>query len=402
MSNLSPCVARDHAAVNAPLHIGNAIAFAGGDPPRCRATVPRQDVSETSMTKPHRPTPRRLGVLLLVAALGLAACGSESESESESASSGGDEPAGQIAVAYDLGGRGDGGFNDLAYAGANAAAETTGAEVVESTARAEDTDADRTARLTLMAESGANPVVAVGYLYAPSVAEVAPQFPDTWFAIVDDDTVQADNVVSLTFAANEGSFLVGAAAALETEAGSVGFIGGVNTPLINEFEAGFTAGAEAADPDVEVQAAYLTQPPDFNGFNDPQRGNESANGMYDSGADIIFAAAGGSGIGVFEAADAAGTKAIGVDNDQYESTEPPLNEVVMTSMLKRVDVGVQSFVESVADGTVEAGTTRFDLASGGVGYSTSGDFLSPETIEALEAFADQITAGDIDVPTTVD
>lgn len=353
------------------------------------------------MRSPLRTHPLRLGALLLVGALSLVACGGSDDETTTSGGDGGGD-GGKVAVAYDLGGRGDGGFNDLAYAGAEAAAETTGAEVVESTARAEDTDADRTARLTLMAESGANPVVAVGYLYAPSVAEVAGEFPDTWFAIVDDDTVDAPNVVSLMFAAEEGSFLVGAAAALETESGSVGFIGGVNTPLINEFEAGFTAGAEAANAEIEVQAAYLTQPPDFNGFNDPQRGNESAQGMYDAGVDIIFAAAGGSGIGVFEAADGAGMRAIGVDNDQYESTEPPLNEVVMTSMLKRVDVGVQTFIESVADGTVEAGTALFDLASGGVGYSTSGDFLSPETIQALDGFAEQIIAGEIEVPTTVE
>ncbi len=354
------------------------------------------------MIRPRRNSSLRLGTAILVGALGLAACGSDAASDAADSSAGAEATGGKVAVAYDLGGRGDGGFNDLAYAGAVAAAETTGAEVVESTARAEDTDADRTARLTLMAESGANPVVAVGYLYAPSVAEVSEAFPDTWFGIVDDNTVEADNVVSMLFAAEEGSFLVGAAAALETESGSVGFIGGVNTPLINEFEAGFTAGANAADPAVEVQATYLTQPPDFNGFNDPQRGSESAQGMYDSGVDIIFAAAGGSGIGVFEAAEGAGLLAIGVDNDQYESTEAPLNEVILTSMLKRVDVGVQTFIESVADGSVEPGTTVFDLASEGVGYSTSGDFLSAETIEALDAFAAQIIAGEIDVPTTLE
>lgn len=339
----------------------------------------------------------RLGALLTAATLVLTACSSGDDSSADDASGDG----GKIGVAYDLGGRGDGGFNDLAFAGAEAAADKQGAEVVESTARAEDTDADRTARLTLMAEDGANPIVAVGYLYAPSVEEVAAKFPDTWFAIVDDDTVKADNVVSLTFAAAEGSFLVGVAAALETKTDKVGFIGGVNTPLINEFEAGFTAGAKAAKSSVEVSAAYLTQPPDFNGFNDPQRGNESAKGMYDSGVDIVFAAAGGSGLGVFEAAQTAGTRAIGVDNDQYESTEAPLNEVILTSMLKRVDVGVQTFIESVDDGSVEAGTRLFDLESGGVGYSTSGDFLSEDTRATIDDFAAKITSGEITVPTTV-
>lgn len=333
------------------------------------------------------------------AALVLAGCsssGEETTAESET------EPTVSIGVAYDLGGRGDGGFNDLAYAGATEAAEANNGEVVESTARAEDTDADRVERLRLMAQGGSNPVIAVGYLYATALAEVAPEFPDTWFAIVDDDTVVEDNVASLTFAASEGSFLVGVIAALESETGQVGFIGGVNTPLLNEFEAGYTAGVAAADDSVTVSSSYLTQPPDFNGFNDPQLGAESANGMYDAGVDIIFAAAGGSGLGVFESAQSAGTRAIGVDNDQYESTEAPLNEVILTSMLKRVDVGVSTFTQSVIDGTAVAGNTVFDLSTDGVGYSTSGDFLSPETIEAVEGFAEQITSGEITVPTSVE
>ena len=242
----------------------------------------------------------------------------------------------------------------------------------------------------------------VGYLYATALGEVAPKYPDTWFAIVDDATVEQPNVVGLTFAANEGSFLVGAVAALETTTGKVGFIGGVNTPLINEFEAGFLAGAEAAAPDVEVSSSYLTQPPDFAGFNDPTRGKESANGLYDSGVDIIFAAAGGSNAGVFDSANAAGQKAIGVDSDQYTTTEAPLNSVIISSMLKKVDVGVQTFIESVADGSVEAGERRFDLSTDGVGYSTTGDFLAEDTITKVDELAAQIVSGEITVPTTVE
>lgn len=305
-----------------------------------------------------------------------------------------------IAVAYDLGGRGDGGFNDLAYSGAERAAEELDGEVVEATARTEDTDADREDRLRLMAERGADVVVAVGFLYATAVVTVAEQFPDTWFAIVDDDTVEADNVVSLIFAANEGSFLVGVAAGSESQTGRVGFIGGVNTPLIEEFQAGYEAGVLAVSSDTDIEVTYLTQPPDFNGFNDPQRGAESASGMYDSGVDIIFAAAGGSGHGVFESARRVGAWAIGVDNDQYESTEPPLNEVIITSMLKHVDVGVHGFATSVADGSVTAGTALYDLAGSGVGYSTAGDQLSAETISTIEEFAAQIESGAISVPTS--
>lgn len=344
----------------------------------------------------------RAAAVVAAATLALGACGSDDDSSGSSTGSGSEADGGSVAVAYDLGGRGDGGFNDLAYAGAKAAADAQGAEVTESTAKETDTDEDRAARLELLAQSGANPVVTVGYLYATALGEVAPKYPDTWFAIVDDATVEQPNVVGLTFAANEGSFLVGAVAALESETGQVGFIGGVDTPLINEFEAGFAAGAEAAAPDVEVSASYLTQPPDFAGFNDPGRGKESAKGLYDAGADIVFAAAGGSNAGVFDAASGAGTKVIGVDSDQYTTTEPPLNEVIISSMLKRVDVGVQTFIESVADGSVEAGERRFDLSSDGVGYATTGDLLSPETTAAVDALAEQITSGEITVPTTVE
>lgn len=338
------------------------------------------------------------------AALVLAGCasGGSADETTSTDSAGGSGGGMKIGVAYDLGGRGDGGFNDLAYAGADEAAKANDGEVLESTARPEDTDADRSAKLKLMAEGGANPIIAVGYLYAPSVEEVAAEYPDTWFGIVDDDTVVADNVASLTFAANEGSFLVGVAAALETSTKKVGFIGGVNTPLIVEFQAGFEAGVAAVDDSIEVSSSYLTQPPDFNGFNDPQRGAEAATGMYDSGVDIIFAAAGGSGLGVFQSAQTAGMKAIGVDNDQYNSTEAPLNEVIMTSMLKRVDVGVASFIQSVADGDPVAGNTVYDLSTDGVGYSTSGDFLSADTISAIDGFSEQIISGEITVPTTVE
>ncbi|MCD4533528.1 BMP family ABC transporter substrate-binding protein [Nocardioides sp. cx-169] len=345
----------------------------------------------------------RTAALVAVASLALGACGGgDEESASDETGGAGPGAGGTVAVAYDLGGRGDGGFNDLAYAGAKAAADAQGAEVTESTAKETDTDEDRAARLELLAQSGADPVVTVGYLYATALNEVAPKYPDTWFAIVDDATVDQPNVAALTFAANEGSFLVGAVAALESESGKVGFIGGVDTPLINEFEAGFLAGAEAANPEVDVSTSYLTQPPDFAGFNDPTRGKESANGQYDSGVDIIFAAAGGSNAGVFDAANGAGAKVIGVDSDQYDTTEPPLNEVIVSSMLKRVDVGVQTFIESVADGSVEAGERRFDLSTDGVGYSTSGDLLSEETIAAVDEFAAQIRSGDITVPTTVE
>ena len=123
-------------------------------------------------------------------------------------------------------------------------------------------------------------------------------------------------------------------------------------PLIKKFEAGYTAGAKAVNPDIKVQVKYLTQPPDFSGFNDPAKGKTAAAGMFDAGADVVYQAAGGSGGGVFEAAKAAGGKAIGVDSDQYNTADPTVKDVIMTSMLKKVDVAVFDFIKSVVDDNV--------------------------------------------------
>jgi basic membrane protein A len=303
----------------------------------------------------------------------------------------------KVAVAYDTGGRGDGGFNDLAYLGASETADELGAELTEVTARLEDTDADRVDRLTLLAEDGNNPIIAVGFIYATALGEVAAQFPDTWFGIVDDGTVTQPNVAGLTFAEHEGSFLVGAAAALMTETDSVGFIGGVDTPLIQKFQAGFDAGAQAVNPDIELQANYLTQPPDFAGFNDPQRGGEAARGMYEAGADIIFSAAGGSGSGVFDVAQELGTWAIGVDADEYNTADEAVRDVIVTSMLKKVDVAVGDFISNVNDGSAEAGVSLYDLSNDGVGYSTSGGYIDDITGD-LDDFAEQIRSSEITVP----
>lgn len=347
-------------------------------------------------------------------ALLLAACGGQDEptpdpapsdeadaaEDTDEAPSDVDASGLHVAVAYDLAGRGDGGFNDLAYDGAQAAADELGIELTEVTATADDSDQDRIDRLQLLAESGHNPIIAVGFTYAEPVAEVAAQFPDVWFGIVDDASVDAPNVVGLTFAEHEGSFLVGVAAALKTETGNVGFIGGVNIPLIQKFEAGFIAGVEAVDPDITIQTAYLSQPPDFAGFNDPGLGREAATGMFDNGADIVYAAAGGSGAGVFQAADEAGTFAIGVDSDQYVTADQSVNHVIITSMLKLVDAATYEFTVSVADGSVAAGEELFGLARGGVGYATSGGAID-DIVGELDEWRERIINGDVSVPDSV-
>ncbi|WP_106182574.1 BMP family lipoprotein [Prauserella shujinwangii] len=348
----------------------------------------------------------RGGTLVAIAAAGvlaLAACGGSGDSGAGNQDSGGGSDALKVGLAYDIGGRGDQSFNDSAARGLDKAKQEFGVDATELEATQGETDAQKEDRLRQLAENGFNPIIAVGFAYAGPVGAVAKDFPDVKFAIVDDFTEGVDtgpNIANLTFAEHEGSFLVGAAAALKSETGNVGFVGGVNTPLIQKFEAGYTAGVKAVDPDAKVQVKYLTQPPDFGGFNDPAKGETAANGMLDAGADVIYAAAGGSGSGVFRAAKEKGAYGIGVDSDQYN--QPALadvKDVIMTSMVKNVDTAVYDFIKSVNDGQFQAGQQVYDLESGGVDYSTSGGMV--DDIKAkLDEYKEKIISGEIEVPST--
>jgi basic membrane protein A len=341
----------------------------------------------------------RLVAALAVASLSLMACGSNdadsgTETATESAAPSGDL---RVGLAYDVGGRGDRSFNDSAAAGLDKAKEELGIEAQELSPNAQGTD--RADNLRALAEEGFDPVIAVGFAYAENLPEIAGDFPDTTFFLIDEQ-VEAENVKNLVFAEEQGSFLVGAAAALKSTSNNVGYIGGVQTTLLEKFEAGFVAGAKQVKPDIEVQTTYLSQPPDFSGFGDPAAGGEAANGMYDAGADVIYAAAGGSGLGVFQAALAKGTKAIGVDSDQYESigaSNPELQPVILTSMIKRVDVAVFDALSAFAEGEEIEPVTTYDLEKDGVGYATSGGQLDDIT-EQLEELKQQIIDGEIEVP----
>jgi len=345
----------------------------------------------------------------------LAACGSDSDSEGSAAedttspSTGTSESTGaatsdiKVGMAYDIGGRGDQSFNDMAAAGLDKAKSEFGVGTQESEAADGEDDAAKVERLTQLAEGGYNPIIAVGFAYDAAVASVAPEYPDIDFAIVDDVPVGADgnpipNVTSLTFAEEQGSFLVGAAAALKSEADHIGFVGGVNTPLIQKFEAGYEAGAKAVKPDIKIDVQYLTEPPDFSGFGDPAKGKTAAEGMYDKGADVVYHAAGGSGGGVFEAAAAADKWAIGVDADQYLTADASVQPHILTSMQKRVDVAVYDYIKSVVDGSPKTGNVVYDLKVDGVGYSTSGGFVD-DIKSQLDDYKQQIIDGTIKVPT---
>jgi basic membrane protein A len=341
---------------------------------------------------------RRLLAVMLGLSLFVAACGDDDDSTDE-----GTEPTEQesdlrIGLVYDIGGRGDQSFNDAAYAGLSQAQDELGVEIqdLEPSAGGED----REELLRTLAEDGYDMIIGVGFAFADAMSAVSADYPDTPFAIVDDSSVTAANVTSLVFAEEQGSFLVGAAAALTSESGQLGFIGGVEVDLIKKFEAGFIAGAKQANPDATVDVKYISQPPDFSGFNDPAKGKEIALGQFAGGADVIYHAAGGSGGGLFEAALETGDVwAIGVDSDQYLTAEPAVQGTILTSMIKRVDVAVFEAVKSFVDGDLEAGVRTFDLSNDGVGYATSGDFLSEDIIDQLEELKQQIIDGEITVPT---
>jgi basic membrane protein A len=341
----------------------------------------------------------KTAALLSAAALLLSACGGN-DGETSTNGNGG-EPAAQsdvkVGMAYDVGGRGDQSFNDAAAKGMDQAVEEYGMESQESEAADGEPESAREERLRTFADAGYDPIIAVGFAYSGAVAKVAAEYPEVHFAIIDDEFAAADNIANLVFAEEQGSFLVGAAAALKSETDHVGFIGGVEVPLIQKFEAGFIAGATEVNPDIKIEKTYLTQAPDFSGFNDPAKGKTAAQGMFDAGADVVYHAAGGSGGGLFEAAAESDNWAIGVDSDQYELADDSVKDVIMTSMLKNVDVAVFEYLTEVNDGNFPSGVVRYDLESDGVGYSTSGGFVD-DIAGQLDEYKQKIIDGEITVP----
>jgi basic membrane protein A len=344
----------------------------------------------------------KAAALLLAGSLALVACasndkGSGSASGESSGSKGGEL---KVGLAYDTAGRGDRSFNDSAFAGVEAAIKDHGGKYSEVVPNA--SGSDRADLLTQLADDGFNPIIAVGFAYGDDVKAVAAQYPDVTFAIVDSSAADTGlkNLTGLLFAENEGSYLAGVAAALKTTTNHIGFVGGVDTQLIHKFEAGYVAGATAVKPDIKIDRQYISPEGDFSGFSDPAKGQIVAQGMYDGGADIVYHAAGGSGLGVFQAAAASNKRAIGVDSDQYNTVDDAaLQPVIMTSMLKRVDNAVQAFLDSFLDGKVKGGTDIVnDLSTDGVGLATSGGFID-DIKSKIDDYKKKIVDGSVKVPT---
>ncbi len=304
--------------------------------------------------------------------------------------------AGQkIGMVFDVGGKGDKSFNDSAFTGLTAAAENMGVEVKE--LEPSEDGSNREALMRQLADEGYGLIIGVGFAFAEVMPGVAGDYPETQFAIVDSVVEDAPNVTSIVFAEEEGSYLVGAAAAQASKSDTIGFVGGVDTELIKKFEAGFTAGAEAVNPDIAVEVKYISTGDDFSGFSDPAAGETTAAGLYEAGADVVYHAAGGSGTGVFKAAAEADRLSIGVDSNQYLAASEAEQACMLTSMLKRVDVSVYETIKNYIGGTEGGEISAFSLENDGIGYATQGGQIVDEA--QLEEFKQQIIDGEITVPT---
>lgn len=323
------------------------------------------------------------------------ATGEADEAEALGAEGDADGAGEKIGMVFDVGGKGDKSFNDSAFAGLTAASENMGVEVKE--LEPSEDGSNREALMRQLADEDYGLIIGVGFAFAEVMPGVAADYPDTQFAIVDSVVEDAPNVTSIVFAEEQGSYLVGAAAAQASKTGTIGFVGGVDTELIKKFEAGYTAGAEAVNPDITVEVKYISTGDDFSGFADPAAGETTAAGLYEAGADVVYHAAGGSGSGVFKAAAAADRLSIGVDSNQYLSVPEDQQACMLTSMLKRVDVSVYETIKNYIGGTEGGEITAYSLENEGIGYATQGGQIVDEA--QLEEFQQQIIDGDVEVPT---
>jgi basic membrane protein A and related proteins len=359
----------------------------------------------------------RAKTLILIAILSVvaAACGGDDDGGETGTTGETGAPAEcnadiRVGMAFDIGGLGDKSFNDAADAGLQQAiADGLVCEENVVTNEANSTGSDRDQNAQALADAGFDLVIGVGFAFSPGINTIAPDYPETSFMIVDgfatcgtacgltNDADAIPNVADYTFKEHEGSFLVGAAAALKCGCDTIGFLGGQQgTGLIEKFQAGFEAGAAAINPNIEVLVEYIGD--DTTAFNDPVRGEALSTSMYDAGAEIIYHAAGASGAGLFNAAVDAERYAIGVDSDQYLTASPEQQPWILTSMLKRVDTAVYDAIEAVGAGTF-GGSVVFGMAEDGLDYSQSNpEALTEDIITQLDDFKQQIIDGTITVP----
>ncbi|WP_458415290.1 BMP family lipoprotein [Schinkia sp. CFF1] len=343
--------------------------------------------------------------ILLAASFVLGGCGTAGDKDNNKGNAGENKPAGgkdgfSVAMVTDIGGIDDKSFNQSCWEGLQAFGADQGLKEGEGgyTYLQSTSDADYMPNLNKLVRKNYNLIFGVGYLMTDAVTEIADQHKDTEFAIIDS-VVDKPNVASITFKEHEGSFLTGVVAGLMTKTNKIGFVGGVEIPLIEKFESGFRAGVKAVNPKATVQVQYA------GAFDKADSGKQIASGMYASGIDIIYHSAGQTGNGVFSEAKDLKAKdpkrelwVIGVDKDQALEYG---NEVTLTSMVKRVDLAVQDVAKKAKDGKFPGGETlEYGLDVDGVGIAETKDNLPKDVLQAVDDWKQKIVNGDVKVPLT--
>lgn len=340
-------------------------------------------------------------LLVLVLVLSMVGCGG-GESATEDSSEGGQESGlpGEgmvVTMITDTGGLGDKSFNDLAWAGLEKARDEFGFELKILQSATED---DYAPNIQTALEDNPDLIVCVGFMMEQATVDACKENPDVNFAIVDgvgdmdyDGAQDVDNLLGLKFKENEGSFLVGVAAGLTTETNKIGYIGGMEYPTIIVFESGFIAGVKSVNPDAEIYVEYADS------FGDVAKGKEIATAQFNKGADVIYHAAGGVGIGLFQSATENDFWAIGVDADQA-LTSPENAENILCSMLKRVDTATYTAAKNVVEGTFVGEVQTFGLADDGIGVGDGGENLTDDLKAEIEKWKAEIIDGSFAVPTT--
>ncbi|HEX2787759.1 MAG TPA: BMP family ABC transporter substrate-binding protein [Ignavibacteria bacterium] len=336
-------------------------------------------------------------ILLLLIAVSVFSCGKKENqnTQTNTSSNTGNAPI-KVGLVFDVGGRGDKSFNDAAYAGLEKAQKELGIEF-------EDIDpGNGSDRESALRKFAARPDIAlifgVGFIFTDDINNVAKEFPNKKFACIDysitDPNTIPPNVLAVEFKEEEGSFLVGAIAGLKTSTNKIGFIGGVESPLIKKFETGYVQGAKYSNPNIEVFTSYISVTPD--GFKNPGKAQEIALSQYTKGADIIYHASGLSGLGLFEAAKEQKKFAIGVDMDQWN--EAPGQ--VITSMIKQVSEAIYGTIKLLKEGQFKGGIKVFGLSDNGIGYvydDNNKSLLSKDIIDKVEAMKEKIKKGEITI-----
>ena len=350
----------------------------------------------------------RIAALLVALGLTAAACGGGNDDNGGASSGGGDQAeAKKVGIVYDIGGRGDKSFNDSAYAGLQAAEKEQGDKLQAKDVEPNPDGSNRKELLDGLADEGYGLIFGIGFLFSADIAKSATENPENQYAVIDGFdklcTEKDKNLLCIGFQEEQGSFLVGAAAALKTKSNTVGFVGGQEGDLIAKFQAGYEAGvkyiADQKGKSIKVLVDYAGNTPEA--FRNPAKGKELALKQIGQGADVIYHASGGTGAGVIATAAEKKIYAIGVDSDQSLTASPAEQKWILTSMLKRVDNAVQQTIASFVNGSFKGGIQTFGLKEGGIDYAQN-DFnkeLLGDIPTTLDELKQKIIDGEIKVPT---